>query len=234
VTPGQPLGQERQADAESTAAAIDAVEAARPPFAPGSATVTPPATEDQRLQAALQLESFFGSSTAAIPTPRGYSVSGRYLTYPAGFVADATDPAAALHKTDEQWRSLVSARLEFTAQANDHMYLIAYASVHADAASAKAAATGSFAQQPGWTSTPATPPFAIGDSTYAFRGGGTGDDGNPAEDVYLYWTHGPLVLGVRMLGPVGTTSMDQVVALAQQLEARFQANPLPTSGVGGL
>ncbi len=74
----------------------------------------------------------------------------------------------------------------------------------------------------------------LGDATFAFRSTFPDDSGAPFEGTYLYWQHRALVLSVRMIGPAGSTSMDQVVALAKQLEAQFQANPVPTSGLPDL
>ena len=222
----KPFAQDQQADAESLATAIDAIEQTRPLPHLGPATVTPPASESQRFQAAIQLNPFFAPAEAA---PDGYGASTSYFTHPAEDVAFAADPASALRAADEQWRLVISADQVFRSNENNDVILGAAATLCGDSQAAGAYASV-FPTPPRWTSSTAAPPVQLGDATVVFQSSGPAPDGSPREDISLNWTHGALVLHVGMSGPVGTTSMDQLVAFAQQIEARFQANPLPTNG----
>jgi hypothetical protein len=230
-TDPQALGQEQQTGAESLASALDTLEQSRPPLDLGPARVTPPATEAQRLRAALQLKSFFAPASAA---PDGFLLTGSNIAGPADSVVAAPDPTAALRNTDERWKWVVSARQLFTNQQNSSARIVTQATLCADPQSARADAADLSNATPGWTVSPLEPQLRLGDATFAFHASGTSGDGSPYEGTYLYWTHGALILSVRVLGPEGTTSMDQAGDIAQQVERRFQDFPLPTTGIGGV
>jgi len=222
VSAPQPLGQERQADAESAASAIDRIERSRPALSLAPATVTPPATEAQRLQAAIRLAPFF------VLAPEGYGLTDAYFSHPTSVVELDPDPAAALHRVDEQWKMVMSAHQHFTSSLDDRVALGAIATLCADAPGALTDMADELVD-PGWTSTRIDPPVQLGDATMAFRDAGPNADGSAEQDISIDWTHGALLLHVGMSGPAGGSSMDQLAAFARQVEARFQANPLPTS-----
>ena len=234
ATADQPLGQEQQSDAERLAAAIDATEQSRPALMLGAGTVPPPVTEDQRLVAAIQLRPFFALLGAA---PDGYTPAGPSLFDPTAEVATAGEvgltPTAMLHKADEQWKELIAVEQDFTNNQDSNVYLWAGATLCADAQSAAADAADHLTEA-GWTASSIAAPVQLGDMTSVYRGSGPSSSGSPSERIHLSWTHGALLLSAGMQGPAGTTSLDQVIALAQQVEARFPANPLPTEGVSGL
>lgn len=228
TTAAQPSGQERQEDAESLASTLDSIEAARPPLSLGSPTVMPPATEDQRLQMVLRLAPF-----PAGAAPDGYRLADFYFNHPAERVGNGADPVAELHKVDEQWREEVGGGQIFTNEQDSRAGLFAGATAYADPYGAMSA-FADYEPVPTFTSSNSVdPPVRLGDATRAYRAAGTLEDGSAVEGIFLIWTHGTLVLIIEMFGPAGSGSMDRVVALAQQVEARFQATPLPTSGVGG-
>lgn len=231
ISPPQPLGQEQQADAEKLALALDAAEQSRPALSLGPPSVTPPATERQRFQAALQLRQnnrFFAPASA---TPAGYTAELSYFLQPADSVSVGADPMATLHKVDERWKWVVSARQVFRNEQNHDLFLLTQATLSADPQAADADATD-FTPATGWTMSRPDPHVRLGDATYAFQASGPGGNGNALEGIYLYWTHGAVALSVRMLGPAGSTSMDQVVELAKKVEARFQpAAPPPMNAL---
>jgi hypothetical protein len=225
-TQPMPLGEEQQADVETLATAIDAAEQTRPPLSLGSPTVTPPATEAQRLQAALQLKPF---PFAASATPTGFEAETPYYLDAVGFLAAAADPRTELGLTDSTWKVIISERQAFTSQQTSGVTLLATATICADRQSAIANASY-LSSAPDVTSTQVTAPVSLGDSTYAYRYTVPAQAGNPLEAQEIYWTHGAVVLSARMFGPPGTTSMDQVVALARQIDARYQAGlPAPSA-----
>jgi hypothetical protein len=224
ITAPQPLGQEHLEDAQNLASAIDNLEQAAPPLNLPQHTVTPPATELQRLQAALELKPFFIPGGA---TPIGYTQVDQAAVHPASEVAWAPDPAGMLQTVDTSWKRIISAEQTFQDQANHQVLLVAGAALDADAQGA-AADLADDALPAGWTSTPIQAPLRLGDATVAFENTGANE-----ESLSIGWTHGSLLIHVEMEGPPGTTSLDQLTAFAKQVEAHFQAVSLPTAGISG-
>jgi hypothetical protein len=220
-----PLGEEHQTDAEHLAAAIDAAEQTRLPLSLGSPTVTPPVTEAQRLQAALQLRPF---PLPAGATPAGFEAEPPYYADAATLVAFAPDPKTELGLTDSTWKMIISERQVFTSQQTSGVELLLTATRCTD--SQGAAANASFLSSgPGSTSTQVAAPASLGDATYAYQDTAPDQMGNSMESQQVYWTHGAVVLSARLFGPPGTTSMDQVVALARQIDASYLAGlPAPS------
>jgi hypothetical protein len=226
ITAPQPLGQEQLTDAATLASVIDNLEQAAAPLSLGQHTVTPPATELQRLQSALLLEPFFLPDAAA---PAGYMPGDKSFVHPAGDVALAADPAGALETVDTSWKRVISATQTFQNQQNHQVFLMAVASLDADAQGA-ASDLADDTVPPDWTSAEIDAPVQFGDATMAFRN--TSADGT-TEDLSIGWTHGSLVIHADMSGPPGAASMDELSAFAQQVEAHVQTVSLPTAGISG-
>jgi hypothetical protein len=223
TTQPMPLGEEQQSNAENLATAIDTAEERRAPLSLGSPTITPPVTEAQRLQAALQLKPF---PLPASAMPAGFEAEQPFYVDAATLVAAAAHPETELSLTDGTWKMVISERQVFRSQQTSGVELLATATTSTDRQGAAAIAS-SLASDPGSVSAQVAAPVSLGDSTYAYYD--TPDQtGNPEEGQEIYWTHGAVVLSARMFGPPGTTSMDQVVALAQQIDASSQAElPAP-------
>ncbi|MGI8553725.1 MAG: hypothetical protein ACR2PL_23490 [Dehalococcoidia bacterium] len=228
-TPALPLGQARLSDVQGLAASLDGLEATRPAPSFGPLTVTPPAGEQQRYEAALRLRSLDAGPEAA---PNGYSLRLSDFRHPAGIVAISLDPTGTLHQVDEQWKRLVEARQFFANTQDPRIALSVDAALDVDP-DAAIVDINDFVAGANVSVSAIAPPLQLGDATTAHRISTTDANGNPIDGLSLAWLHGPLLIGVTMSGPAGTTSMDTLAAFAEQAEARYQASPLASALMAG-
>jgi len=219
-TPPQPLGQEQQSDAENLTDALDAVVQSRPPLSLGAPTVTPPASEAQRLQAADRLWSPLASAGA---DSARLKASAPHFWDTAQDVGGAADPWAELRLADMSWRFLISESQVLAGQHDGDPAVVATATLCADAEGAATWASRLPAPAAGLSFTAIDPSIQLGDWTFATQGSGP-----DLQTLNLHWTHGSLAFGVSVGGPPGTTSMDQLAAAAQEVESQYQAQPLPS------
>jgi len=220
-------GDEKLADAAALVAVVDLKEAALPAPKLGPPTVTPPATEAQRLTAAELLATIgIGDEDA----PIGYNVTNASIATSAGIVLGNPDPQATLHRVDEQWKRIIGVSETFsTPQGSSSTTLSAEADLDADAASAIVDMRDLIAS-PTAVVTVIDPPVQLGDAGYAFTVDTTSASGEARQSVIIGWTHGPLLLGVSMSGPLSMINMDDLVDFAQQWEAAYQASDLAPTG----
>ncbi len=212
-------GKERLDDLRTLMTAIDAKYAAVPAPEFGAPTVTPPATEAQRLQAGLKLQAL--GFTAS---PDGYGFTSIVASHPAQFIYDDVNPVAELRLLDQVWKRLIGYAQTFTNTSDSaRMATIIYAQ-DADAAAAKADVSD-FQVGPNESATVIDAGIQLGDLTTAHRVTGVYMDGSAYEFLDLSWVHGPVLLEVQMTGQPGSTSLPVLTALARQLEANYQASP---------
>lgn len=86
----------RAYEAAGLATAIDAVEVGQPAVVLGTPTVTPPGTEEDRLNAGLRLAAI----TPPV-LPDGYVLAARGYQIGDAYVIGSADPVARLHEVDE-------------------------------------------------------------------------------------------------------------------------------------
>jgi hypothetical protein len=220
-------GDEKLADAAALVAVVDLKEAALPAPKVGLPTVTPAATEAQRLTAAELLATIgIGDEDA----PIGYNVTNASIATNAGIVFGNPDPQATLHRVDEQWKRIVGVTETFsTPQGSSSTTLVAEAVLDADAASANVNMRDLIAA-PTAVVTVIDPPVQLGDAGYAFTFDTTSASGEARQSVIIEWTHGPLLLAVTMSGPQAMINMDDLVDFAQQWETAYQASDLAPTG----
>ncbi|MGH2884682.1 MAG: hypothetical protein ACRDPA_18605, partial [Solirubrobacteraceae bacterium] len=82
--------------------ALAAVETAQPPVAFTDPAITPPATEEQRLQALLRLQTIAPTSL-----PADFVGGGGTPVTVASYVAQAQDPQAMLQRVDGSWQRVM-------------------------------------------------------------------------------------------------------------------------------
>jgi hypothetical protein len=181
----------------------------------GSSTLTPPATEQQRLDALLRLKE---ADAQASQEPEGYSMTSSGAVHPAGIVATAGDPADALQAVDVRWKRIASISGTFTSTTDKALMLTYAIGLDADGAAAQVDATD-YLPAPGESATPVDLGIQLGDVTAAFRVLGSNADGTPYEDLNISWTHGRVILVVNMQGAPDTTSFETLIALARQVDA---------------
>jgi len=216
-----PAGKEQLDDALALVSAFEAKEAALPAPALGPPTVSAPATEAQRLDAALQLQSL---SIDPAASPAGYTFNATTVVPAAAVVAAAGDPMRALHQVAEQWKRLMEIDQTFVSAQNSTVSLTTAAVLDVDAAGATAD-VNAYDAPPGGTVATLPAPAQLGDTTFLRRLTGSNSDGSSYEVLDLQWTHGAVLLDVYMTAAGGQTSADTVLALARQFEALYQASP---------
>jgi len=229
--------------AASTAlgAALDAAEATRQPATLGLPTVTPPASEVQRVYTAL-LEQ-----RAVVPVSQPPQASSALfladIIHPADTVRAAANPTQTLHTVDEVFQRVITADQIF--RTSDRIF------VHGERITVDATAQGAQAElntprvwrpsfrvnaqdealpDPQVSFEQIATPIRLGDSTSAYRFTVSYPNipNTPSEISYsIGWTHGRIFLQARF----GATEMrhptvDSAVAFAQQVEADFQASDL--------
>ena len=223
-------GTEKLADLTALAGQIDAHEASLPAPQLGPATVTAPATEQDRLVALALLNDVFVKPADA---PIGYRLAGAAITPNAAIVATADDPRATLRRVDEQWQRVMEVSEAFaTPQGGSGPILEGSAAIDASPSAAQVdlrdVLTG-----PGVTVTPFDPGISLGDAMNAVRETSTAPDGTVREAIEIGWTHGPVLLGVATAGPQGSTSLDDLLGFAQQWEDVYQSTRLAGIAGGG-
>ncbi|HLZ69674.1 MAG TPA: hypothetical protein VKV26_07150 [Dehalococcoidia bacterium] len=196
-------------------------ETAVPPPDFASPTVPPPASEAERAAALQQLVAL---DLPAGQAPAGYEPPDRGVTSVANLVARNLDTPDILQRVDGQWKRLIETNQSFDAATSPAQITIDTA-YDADPASAIVDGQDIILAK-GEAITYLDSPLMLGDFTLAFRTGYDSPSGRVTENLSLEWTHGPLLFGVNMSGPPGSTKLDDVLAFARAEEAQYQASPL--------
>ncbi len=224
ITTAAPFGKEKLDDALALLAAIDKTIAAR--SVPDSAVpdVAPPASESERIDAALKLRTIDIGEDAA---PNGFLIAGHGLIHPAGSVLLSTNPGATLRRQDEQFRRVIALTETFLSlddPENSGLQLVA--TLHADADGALADFTALSGGSAATGATPIAAPMQAGDAIAALRfpqvQAGTAK--TEYDEVIVYWLHGPLLLSVSLVATPDVLSDALVAGFAQQAEAAYQAS----------
>lgn len=231
VMTNAPPGQDTLIDAQQIASAFDKKAAGVPAPLLTSPTVTPPATEDQRIDAMARLASVTIDAADAPPDFGNTSLS---IAHPAGFVIASQNPRAALQRIDQRWKRIISFSQTFDpTRGNPPPELALRIRLDADAQAAANDLNDNFQADPappqGITETAVSPPVMFGDASLAVVTKGTFSDNTPFQSELIGWTHGPLVLSASLINSPGAISQDQLVAFTKQVEAAFQASPLATT-----
>lgn len=222
-------------------ATLDAAVAARPPVTLGNATVTPPASEVERVYTAL-LEQRAVVPVSQPPQP----TSALFLNdviHPADTVRAAANPTQTLHTVDEVYQRVITADQIFLTR--DRIF------AHGERITVDATAQGALAElnaprvwrpsfrtnaqnealpnpQVSFEQIPS--PIQLGDSTSAYRFTVSYPTipNTPSEISYsIGWTHGRVFLQARYGAPeTRLPTVDGAMAFAQQVEADFQASDL--------
>lgn len=211
------------------AAQIDAHEAQAPPYDTSPPTITPVATEPERLQALLSLEAIAGAAAAP---PAGYHGSEPMVTTAAQFalhaVLNSTDPAAALADAMRTYPLVAGLFVPYIPDTPSQPLVAAGLALYGNTAAAQA---DLFLVQPEaiheWIAVnPVAPPLMLGDTTTAVEARAAGEEpaGGDLVLASLNWTHGPLRLGVAMEGQV---DWPLLAAFAEQLEMSYQTTQTP-------
>lgn len=224
ITTAAPFGKEKLDDALALLAAIDKAIVAR--SVPDSAVpdVAPPASESERIDAALKLRTIDIGEDAA---PNGFLIAGHGLIHPAGSVLLSTNPGATLRRQDEQFRRVIALTETFLSlddPENSGLQLVA--TLHADADGALADFTALSGGSAATGATPIAAPMQAGDAIAALRfpqvQAGTAK--TEYDEVIVYWLHGPLLLSVSLVATPDVLSDALVAGFAQQAEAAYQAS----------
>lgn len=224
ISTGATFGKEKLDDALALLAAIDKVIVAR--MVPDSAVpaVSPPATEAERIAAALQLRTI---DIAEADAPDGFLVEGHGLIHPAGSVLQSANPIAALRRQDEQFRRVIAVSERFFSLDDpDNSGLELIVALHADADGARAAFTALSAASAGSGAVPIAAPIQAGEAIAALRLAHVEEGTSKAEtdQVIVYWLHGPVLLEASLVAGADALSDDLVAGFVQQAEAAYQAS----------
>jgi len=223
VVTGAPQGQERLAGATDLVLAVDGTEAGLPAPALGTATVAPPATEEQRLDALVALQSI---AIAADEAPIGFGFAGRSILHPARFVLTSSDPQAALDRIDNRWKRVIGIVETFdTPQGGGGPRLSLNAAVDGDVAAASTDLHDMVTDVDGQNQV-VEPPLRLGDDTVAYQSSTTTRDGNVFHGFSIGWRHGRTILTATMTAPAASISMDDLVEFARQIEATYHSSAL--------
>jgi hypothetical protein len=209
------------------AAAIDARVAAHPAFDPDRPTTVAPASEAQRLDALLQIESL---NLRALMPPPDYELLDTSLDiqHPAQSVVRAAlgsgplaGGAAALERFTVAWKRVMEVTATYVPRqgsAGPDFELAVIIDADADAAERD---LRDLVVGPGTQVTTEAPPVILGDSTAAYRltyPAGAGFD--------IGWRHGRVLFFLSAFGPPDSIDVEALVAFAQRVEAAYQASPL--------
>jgi hypothetical protein len=235
---GALAGESDVAGTLAYAAQLDA-KAARLPL-PGETppTVTPPATEGERLEALLRLRTF---SVLPEDLPASYwpAISGMAL-HPAQAVVNTArfqqvDVAELVRRSAETFGQvylgggwLTNAPEEAVRGLPDEAWpgvrVVYFASLDADEAAAGRQVRDPYSMLMGALGperTPAPAPVTLGEETFVWQ---VRLDGT--ESWALRWRHGSVVLFAESVGPVGALGFDELVDLARAVEAAYQRSDL--------
>jgi hypothetical protein len=229
ISTAAPFGKEKLDDALALLAAIDKAIVVR--MVPDSAVpdVAPPASESERIDAALRLRTIDIGDDAA---PDGFLVFSHGLIHPAGSVLASSNPIATLRQQDQQFRRVIAFSETFLSlddPNNSGLRLVA--SLHADTDGALADFTALSAPNASTGATPIAPPMQAGDAIAALRfpqvQAGTAK--TELDEVIVYWLHGPLLLSVSLVAAPDVLTDDFIAGFAQQAEAAYQASAFAAS-----
>jgi len=224
ISTGAPYGKEKLDDALALLAAIDKAIVAR--MVPDGAVpvVAPPASENERIAAALKLRTIDISDDDA---PNGFLVAGHGLIHPAGSVLVSRNPGATLRQQDEQFRRVIAvAETFFSLNDLDNSGLRFTATLHADVDGALADFTASSAPDASSGAVAIAPPIQAGDAMAALRFPRVeaGTSKIEVDQVVVYWLHGPVLLSASLVTSANLLTDDLVAAFVQQAEAAYQAS----------
>ncbi len=224
-------------------AALDSAEATRAAVVLGAPTVTPPASEVERVYTAL-LEQRAVVPVSQPPQPTS-TLFLKDVIHPAEQVRAAANPTQALHTVDEVYQRVITADQIFLTR--DRIF------AHGERITVNATAQGALAElntpsvwrpsfrvnsqnealpNPQVTFEQIPAPIQLGDNTaaYRFTVSYPSIPNTPSEISYsIGWTHGRVFLQARYGAPdTRRPTVDGVVPFAQQVEADFQASDLAT------
>ncbi len=228
ITTGAPFGKERLDDALALLAAIDRAIVARMVSDSAVPDVAPPASESERIDAALKLRTIDIADDAA---PDGFLVSGHGLIHPAGSVLASANPGATLRQQDQQFRRVIALSETFaslTDPQNSGLRLVA--TLHADADGALADFTALSSGSAASGATPIAAPIQTADPIAALRFPQVqaGSAKTEYDEVIVYWLHGPLLLSVSLVATPDVLTDALVAEFAQRAEAAYQASAFAT------
>lgn len=229
VSTGAPYGKEKLDDALALLAAIDRVIVAR--MVPDGAVpaVSPPASESERIDAALKLRTIeIGEDDA----PGGFLVAAHGLIHPAGSVLLSANPSATLRRQDEQFRRVIAVSETFLSLSDpDNSGLQLVAALHADADGALADFTALSSGSASTGATPIAAPIQAGDAMAALRFSRVqaGTSKTEIDEVIVYWLHGPVLLEASLVASPDVLTDELVAGFVQQAEAAYQASAFGTA-----
>lgn len=213
--------------------------AARLPL-PGATppTVTPPASETERLEALLRLRTF-SVLPEDLPAPYWPYVTGMTI-HPAQAAVETArfqqvNPAEEVRRSAETFRRvylgggwLTNAPEEAVRGLPDEAWpgvrVVYFAALDADEEAARREVRDSYSMLMGRLGPqrePTPAPVTLGDETFFWQ---VCIDGT--ESWALHWRHGSVVLGVESAGPVGALNFDALVDIARAVEAAYQRSDL--------
>ena len=197
------------------AQALDEQESANPPIDLSNPQVTPPATQAERLQALLRMQTI---EVPASTFPSGFMSLGPSIGTSVGAVGNAADPTQMLNLVDTKWQQIANLSQTYASLSTSTRYYVGFD----EDASAAAQAIDMRDFPPSVTSPPTLEPspVALGDDAFVIHGHTT-TSGSARDYTTLTWRHGALALTVEISGKPGSLNDADVVSLAQAVDAAY-------------